>query len=103
MDLIISNPPYIPTTDATSLQPEVGQFEPHLALFGGDDGLAFYRQLLSDTAAQLRTDGALALEIGAGQGDAILNIASTIGKWQTPKRYTDLSGIERIFIFELKD
>lgn len=102
-DLIISNPPYIPATEAGALQPEVVRFEPHLALFGGDDGLAFYRQLLSNAADQLQPGGALALEIGAGQGDAILDIATAVGKWQTPRRYNDLSGIERIMIFELKD
>jgi release factor glutamine methyltransferase len=102
-NLIISNPPYIPSKEIPGLQPEISQYEPHLALDGGDDGLAFYRQLLSDAAIQLRSGGALVLEIGDDQGDAILNIATAIGKWQTPKRYNDLSGIERIMIFELKD
>lgn len=102
-DLVISNPPYIPSEEVPELQHEVSRHEPHLALDGGKDGLAFYRKLLSNAADQLQTGGALALEIGDGQGNAILDIASTVGKWQTPKRYNDLSGTERIMIFELKD
>lgn len=102
-DLLISNPPYIPSTEIADLQAEVSRFEPHLALFGGKDGLSFYRQLLQDAPSQLSPGGALALEIGADQGNAILDIATAVGKWQTPKRYNDLSGVERIMIFELKD
>lgn len=101
-DLIISNPPYIPTAEIADLQPEVSQYEPRLALDGSADGLAFYRKLLQDASSQLNPGGALALEIGAGQGDAILEIAIVLGTWQTPHWYNDLSDIERILFFELK-
>jgi len=67
VDLIISNPPYIPSAEISKLQPEVAQFEPKLALDGGEDGLAFYRQLLQDAPTQLNTGGALLIETGLGQ------------------------------------
>ncbi len=102
-DLVISNPPYIPTAEIPQLQPEVAQFEPHLALDGGKDGLAFYQKLLSFAAGQLRPRGALIVEIGEGQTNAILDIATTAGKWQTPQCYRDLSDVERILFFERKD
>lgn len=102
-DLIISNPPYIPTGDIADLQTEVSRFEPHLALDGGEDGLAFYRQLLLDAPPLLKSGGACAMEIGLGQRKSITDIASSIGLWQSPKCFADLSGTERILIFERKD
>ncbi len=99
-DLIISNPPYIAESEIAGLQPEVSRFEPHLALSGGEDGLAFYRQLLQDGPTLLTKDGALAIEIGEGQGDAIAALAATMEKWKTPTRHNDLTETERILIFE---
>lgn len=102
-DLIISNPPYIPSDEIAALQPEVSQFEPHLALDGCKDGLAFYRRLLQDAPALLKPGGELAVEIGLGQRAAIADIASATGCWQTAKCHTDLSGTERILFFGHKD
>lgn len=103
VDLLISNPPYIPESEIVGLQPEVSRFEPHLALSGGEDGLAFYRQLLQDAPSLLTKGGALAIEIGAGQGDAIAALAAMVGCWKVPVRHADLTGTERILIFDLKD
>ena len=70
-DLIISNPPYIPTTEIQSLQPEVRDYDPRAALDGGLDGLDFYRMFASNAAEWLKPDGKLMLEFGDGQADAV--------------------------------
>lgn len=102
-DLIISNPPYIPSEEIAGLQAEVSRFEPRLALDGGKDGLAIYRHLLLDAPPLLKSGGACAIEIGLGQRKAITDIASSIGLWQSPQCFADLSGTERTLIFERKD
>ena len=71
-DLIVANPPYIARPELRDLQPEVQDWEPYLALNGGQDGLDFYRRLLQDCLGQLCIDGWLVMEIGAGQKDAVL-------------------------------
>src|SRR5258705_3570557 len=65
-NLIISNPPYIPTTEIETLQPEVKDFDPRQALDGGMDGLDFYRQLASEVRARLRPGGKIMVEFGDG-------------------------------------
>lgn len=70
-DLIISNPPYIPTAEIATLQPEVRDFDPRPALDGGADGLAFYRMFASQAKSFLKPDGKLMLEFGDGQSPAI--------------------------------
>lgn len=67
-DLILSNPPYIPTAEIETLQPEVKNHDPRLALDGGADGLDAYRQLIKDGPEHLNAGGWLLLEAGAGQG-----------------------------------
>jgi release factor glutamine methyltransferase len=66
-DLIVSNPPYIPSRDIETLQPEVRDFDPRGALDGGADGLDFYRALIPDAAALLNSGGWMLLEVGMGQ------------------------------------
>ena len=66
-DLIVSNPPYIPKTQEADLQKEVVLFDPHKALFGGDDGLDCYRQIASKLTESLKEGGIALLEIGFGQ------------------------------------
>jgi release factor glutamine methyltransferase len=70
-DLIVSNPPYVPSTDAPSLQPEVRKYEPPGALFAGEDGLQVVRRLLADAPRMLADDGVLIFEFGAGQETGI--------------------------------
>jgi release factor glutamine methyltransferase len=70
-DLIVSNPPYIPSAEIETLQPEVRDHDPRGALDGGADGLDFYRRLASEAATFLKPDGKLMLEFGEGQADAI--------------------------------
>ena len=70
-DMIVSNPPYITTEEMTQLPKSVGEYEPHLALHGGDDGLDFYRAIIENYTDALKPGGYLCFEFGMGQGDAI--------------------------------
>lgn len=78
-DLIVSNPPYIPSTDLETLQPEVRDYEPRAALDGGPDGLQFYRQIITAAAAHLVPGGWLLLEVGIDQADAVRKMFQTAG------------------------
>jgi release factor glutamine methyltransferase len=69
-DLIVANPPYVPTGDVPNLMPDVRDFEPRLALDGGADGLTLVRRIVEDAPAHLRPGGRLAVEVGAGEADA---------------------------------
>lgn len=68
---LVANPPYIPTAELGALDPEIVRFEPRLALDGGPDGLACHRELAASAPRLLRPGGWLALEVGAGQGEAV--------------------------------
>ena len=90
---VLSNPPYISSADMKTLQKEV-TFEPELALFGGEDGLDFYRRLVPMWAVKLRSGGLFAVEIGEEQGQAVSDIFKKAGL--TPQVVTDYSGHNRI-------
>lgn len=96
-DVIVSNPPYISPADAPSLQPEVCDWEPHLALFADDSGLAIYQRLIPEAARVLKPGGLLALEIGFGQADAVAALAAT---WTNVQLFPDLAGIPRVLVCE---
>jgi release factor glutamine methyltransferase len=93
-DLIVSNPPYIPTQEIETLSAEV-RSEPRMALDGGADGLDLVRRLVADSVHVLTQDGWLAMEIGAGQAEAAMNILRTAGYHDVGSR-RDLAGIERV-------
>jgi release factor glutamine methyltransferase len=93
LDAVVSNPPYIPVTDAPAMQPEVVHHEPHAALFAGADGLEIYRRLIPAAHAALRKEGLLALEIGHGQRDAL---AALLQNWNEVRFIDDYAGIPRI-------
>jgi release factor glutamine methyltransferase len=92
-DAIVSNPPYIPVTDAPTLQREVLDHEPHTALFAGDEGLDIYRRLIPAARTRLREGGLLALEIGFGQSDALTQLLAT---WSNVCFLNDYAGIPRV-------
>ncbi len=95
-DLIISNPPYIPTAEIEELEAEVRQYDPLLALDGGADGLEFYRRIARDAGKYMNlTGGQLLLEIGAGQGKAVAELLQKEG-WRGIQILPDLTGRERI-------
>ena len=77
-DLIVSNPPYIPTDECARLQPEV-RFEPRMALDGGADGLDFYRRIAREAPAHLSARGMLAVEAGDGQAAAVASLFEAAG------------------------
>lgn len=93
-DVIVANPPYIAEDDLAGLAPEVAAFEPRLALAGGADGLAAYRDLAPWLARLLADDGAVFLEIGRGQADAVAAILAA-HDLATIARIPDLGGIVR--------
>lgn len=93
-DVVISNPPYIPSADIAGLDPEVATHEPRLALDGGADGLSFYRRLAGDIARLLRPQGLLALEVGEGQARPVAALLTAAGIEVLEQR-RDLAGIER--------
>lgn len=97
-DLIISNPPYIPTKEIEGLQEEVKNFEPILALDGGEDGLKFYRLIAENSATYLKPDGKIILEIGCGQHFDVIKIFQEQG-FVFVKSQPDLAGIERALCF----
>ena len=95
--LILSNPPYIPSAEIATLQPEVRDFDPRLALDGGADGLEFYRLIASQAAAFLKPNGKIMLEFGDGQAAAIGKIFET-EKWIVEAVKEDYSQRARILI-----
>ena len=96
-DLIISNPPYIPTAEIASLEPEVQDFDPCSALDGGADGLEFYRRIAAEAVVLLKPDGKIMLEIGDGQAAAITKIFET-QNWIVEAVREDYTRRQRIFI-----
>ncbi len=94
-DLVVSNPPYVPSAELEGLAPEVRDHEPRLALDGGRDGLDFYRRLAANAADVLGADGALVVEIGHGQADAVTEIVRE-AELRVVDKERDLAGIERV-------
>jgi release factor glutamine methyltransferase len=96
-DLVVSNPPYIPSAEIAGLAPEVSRFEPRLALDGGADGLSAYRIIVSSLPRLLKSGGAFALEVGLGQADGVAALARAAGLIVgEPRR--DLSGAPRVIV-----
>ena len=96
-DLIVSNPPYIPSAEIATLDPEVRDFDPRLALDGGTDGLDFYRRLAAEAKPFLKPDGKIMLEFGDGQADAIKRVFEN-EKWIVEAVKEDYSQRARILI-----
>lgn len=94
-DIITANLPYVTTVELSTLQPEITEYEPRLALDGGIDGLDLVRRLAADAPAQLRPGGMLALEIGAEQGSATAEILRANG-FENVEVHKDLAGLDRV-------
>ncbi|MBD2432120.1 MULTISPECIES: peptide chain release factor N(5)-glutamine methyltransferase [Fischerella] len=92
---MVSNPPYIPTSIMSTLQPEVVNHEPHLALDGGDDGLDCIRYLIETSPTYLKPGGMWLVEMMAGQADTVREMLQNQGSYCNIEIYTDLAGIER--------
>lgn len=94
-DIIVSNPPYIPSGDIISLMPEVKNYEPLIALDGSEDGLSFYRRITALSRMHLKKNGFIFFEIGWDQGSEVSKILQDEG-FTDIKIKKDLSGLDRV-------
>ncbi len=95
-DAILSNPPYVTVAEMAQLSADVRQ-EPKIALCGGEDGLDFYRRLIDGGLTRLKPTGFMAVEVGAGQAQAVSGLAGQSG-WRTEQIILDYAGIERVVV-----
>ena len=95
-DLLIGNPPYVDPLALATLQPEVRDYEPHLALDGGAGGVEIYRRLAAGAGACLKAGGWLLLEIGAEQGEYLQALFAQQGDWEGVAVFPDYAGLPRI-------
>jgi release factor glutamine methyltransferase len=95
-DLIISNPPYIPSSDIETLESEVRDYDPRAALDGGADGLDVYRAMIPDAAARLNPGGWLLVEVGIGQAAGVAQMFRAAGNYAEPIITCDGAGVERV-------
>ena len=100
--LVVSNPPYIPTAEIQTLEPEVRQFDPIAALDGGADGLDCYRQLAGSLPRILAPGGRWLTEFGDGQADALKELLQSSG-WHAEDFWPDYSGRLRLFQARIND
>jgi len=98
-DVIVSNPPYIPTDIITTLMPEVAEFEPFDALDGKEDGLHFYRKIIKECKKYLNIGGTILFEIGHDQGEAVSEMLTYAG-FSNVRVIKDLAGNDRVVIGE---
>ena len=96
-DVIVSNPPYIPTDDILGLMPEVADFEPREALDGSEDGLEFYRRIIRDSKEHLNENGWILFEIGCDQGAAVSEMLDYAG-FKEIRVIKDLARNDRVVI-----
>ncbi len=98
VDLIVANLPYVRETDWSDLAPEVREHEPRLALAGGEDGLDLIRSLLHQAPRYLRPGGAICLEFGVGQAEALGRLATVCLPHATVQVFDDFAGIPRVLV-----
>ncbi|MFZ3065812.1 MAG: peptide chain release factor N(5)-glutamine methyltransferase [Nitrospirota bacterium] len=96
IDIMLSNPPYVSKKDMEKLQPEIKEYEPPLALYGGEDGLDSYRTIIPEALTYLENGGYLILEIGYGQAKGVKELFAQYPAYGKIKIINDLSEIERV-------
>lgn len=99
-DILVSNPPYIPSEDLLDLQREVRDFEPHLALDGGQDGLNFYRRLTTGLRQMAKAPRLVGFEVGMGQARDVAAMLKATGLYTAVDIIRDLAGIDRHVVAE---
>jgi release factor glutamine methyltransferase len=97
-DLVVSNPPYVAEAEAPALQPEVRDWEPSQALFGGPDGLAAIRTIVAGAGVHLKPGGMLALEVGSSQSGPVVALLESTGEYTDVRVRRDLTGRERVVL-----
>jgi len=100
-DIIISNPPYIPTDDINKLQKEVKEYDPLIALDGGKDGMDAYKLIIPKLRNLIKTNGKIFLEIGKDQENCVSKIGTEHGL-MLKELQKDLSGVNRVIVFIIK-
>jgi release factor glutamine methyltransferase len=98
VDVVVSNPPYVSREEMGGLAPEIRLWEPHLALDAGEGGLTVLHRLVDGASGVLRPGGILALEIGSGQAQAMVERIRSREGWEAPVVLRDLSGRDRIIL-----
>jgi release factor glutamine methyltransferase len=93
MDLVVSNPPYVPAAQREGLQREVRDFEPHVALFAGESGFEVYDRIVADAPRVLRPGGWLVMELGFG---SLEHVRGLVARWNEVRVEPDLAGIPRV-------
>ena len=94
IDLLVSNPPYVPGADAANMQSEVRDWEPPVALFAGDSGLEIYRRLIADAQVAVRSGGTLLMELGYQSLAGVRELLA--GAWSDIRVEADLAGFPRL-------
>ncbi len=97
-DVIVSNPPYVPESEAGAMQPEVLDHEPHIALFAGSDGLSVVRRLVEQASTRLAPGGILIFEFGFGQSDDVTRLIAQTPALELLELRRDLQGIPRTIV-----
>ena len=97
-DLVAANPPYVRSGDLAQLVPEVRDYEPHLALDGGEDGLAYYRRIAQEAADFIRPGGYMLLEVGEGQSAAVEGLLARSARLTEVQIRPDLNQIPRVVV-----
>jgi len=103
VDMIVSNPPYIPYADQPTLERNVLDFEPHLALFAEQEGLYFYREIIKQSTEVIQYPGLLAFEIGKGQDEAVVQLIKESYPQAECQVKSDYNGIRRMVFGVIND
>ena len=93
-DIIVSNPPYISSSEIETLMPEVKDFEPRMALDGDEDGLTFYKSIVTESKPFIKSSGYLVFEIGCSQAEDVKAIMRS--KYENIEVIEDLAGLDRV-------
>ncbi|MFQ5560358.1 MAG: peptide chain release factor N(5)-glutamine methyltransferase, partial [Nitrospinota bacterium] len=96
LDVIVSNPPYIKTSDLSTLSSDVTAHEPLGALEGGDDGLHFYRKIIESSSVVLNSNGGIFFEVGYNQAEEVADLLQDAGRFTDITTFKDLSGTPRV-------
>lgn len=102
IDIIVANPPYVPQVDGPSLQPEVKEYEPALALFAGHSGTEVHERILCEAWRFLTSSGMLVMEMGIGQSQRLGDLIRENTGYRSPEVLKDLAGIDRVIVTQRK-